>query len=185
MGQSVERGSARCRVLGLATTRRQRLDGGLCSDKRRRPGASGRTALIAVLRIVRVDGANADSQEKTLRELGLLAAWRESGLPADAFDDWVTHRVARQPAGSRAREVYGAGDTHDFARRAILAALALGPADHLLEIGCGGGLLLRDALATGAKSQRDRPQRGDERARARAGSSSGGDVGEGRAPAFR
>jgi SAM-dependent methyltransferase len=43
-----------------------------------------------------------------------------------------------------------AEDVHDFARRAILDALALGPADHLLEVGCGGGLLLRDALVTGA-----------------------------------
>jgi ubiquinone/menaquinone biosynthesis C-methylase UbiE len=39
---------------------------------------------------------------------------------------------------------------HDWARRAILDALALGPGDHLLEIGCGGGLLARDAFATGA-----------------------------------
>jgi ubiquinone/menaquinone biosynthesis C-methylase UbiE len=46
--------------------------------------------------------------------------------------------------------VYGAEDVHDFARRAILDALALGPADHLLEVGCGGGLLLRDARVTGA-----------------------------------
>ncbi|HEY6016033.1 MAG TPA: class I SAM-dependent methyltransferase, partial [Gaiellaceae bacterium] len=34
----------------------------------------------------------------------------------------------------------------------ILDALALGPDDHLLEIGCGGGLLLRDALASGARA---------------------------------
>jgi ubiquinone/menaquinone biosynthesis C-methylase UbiE len=47
--------------------------------------------------------------------------------------------------------VYGAEDVHDFARRAILDALALGASDHLLEIGCGGGLFLRDALATGAR----------------------------------
>jgi ubiquinone/menaquinone biosynthesis C-methylase UbiE len=46
--------------------------------------------------------------------------------------------------------VYGAEDVHDFARRAILGALALQPGDQLLEIGCGGGLLLRDALGTGA-----------------------------------
>jgi hypothetical protein len=31
---------------------------------------------------------------------------------------------------------------HDFARRAILDALA--PADRLLDVGCGGGLLVRD-----------------------------------------
>jgi SAM-dependent methyltransferase len=78
------------------------------------------------------------------------AAWAASGLEADAFDDWLTDRVARRPTGRRARDVYGAEDAHDFARRAILDALALGPGDRLLDIGCGGGLLLRDAAASGA-----------------------------------
>jgi ubiquinone/menaquinone biosynthesis C-methylase UbiE len=73
------------------------------------------------------------------------AAWAASGR--DDFDGWLLDRVARRPAGARARAVYGAEDVHDFARRAILAALALGPDDALLEIGCGGGLLLRDATA--------------------------------------
>src|ERR671933_1438864 len=90
----------------------------------------------------------------TLRSFGLgdddLAAWERSGLPPEAFEDWLTDRVARKPEGRRAREVYGADDVHDFARRAILEALALGPGDRLLDIGCGGGLLLRDALASGA-----------------------------------
>src|SRR5437667_9700573 len=81
-----------------------------------------------------------------------LAAWRQSGLPDDLLGDWVTDRVARRPSGSRAREVYGAEGAHDFARRAILDALALGPDDHLLEVGCGGGLLLRDALASGSRA---------------------------------
>jgi SAM-dependent methyltransferase len=76
------------------------------------------------------------------------AAWATSG--ATDFDAWLLDRVARQPAGVRAREVYGADDVHDFARRAILGALALGPDDRMLEIGCGGGLLLRDARQTGA-----------------------------------
>jgi hypothetical protein len=56
----------------------------------------------------------------------------------------LTDRVARRPAGARAREVYGADDAHDFARRAMLGALRLGPGDRLPEIGCGGGSLLRD-----------------------------------------
>lgn len=79
-----------------------------------------------------------------------LRAWQDAGLPEEAFDDWLTDRVARRPAGARARRVYGAEEVHDFARRAILGALALQPGDRLLEIGCGGGLLLRDALGTGA-----------------------------------
>jgi SAM-dependent methyltransferase len=89
-----------------------------------------------------------------LRDFGLgdddRQAWESSGLPADAFEDWLTDRVARRPTGPRARSVYGAEDVHDFARQEILAALALEPGDRLLEIGCGGGLLLRDALACGA-----------------------------------
>jgi SAM-dependent methyltransferase len=89
-----------------------------------------------------------------LRRFGLgdedAAAWRSTGLPESAFAEWLTDRVARRPAGPRAREVYGADDVHDFARRAILDALALGPSDRLLDIGCGGGLLLRAALETGA-----------------------------------
>ena len=80
-------------------------------------------------------------------------AWRQSGLSDERFEDWVIDRVARRPRGSRAQEVYGAQDVHDFARRAILDALALGPGDDLLEIGCGGGLLLCDALATGASDR--------------------------------
>jgi len=93
---------------------------------------------------------------EALRAFGLgdedLTAWQASGLPADAFADWLTDRVARRPAGCRAREIYGADDVHDFARRAVLDALALRPEDRLLEIGCGGGLLLRDALAFGVSA---------------------------------
>jgi SAM-dependent methyltransferase len=97
-----------------------------------------------------------DQHRRMLDAFGLgtedLAAWHASSLPDDAFVGWLTDRVARRPSGSRAREVYGAEDVHDFARRAILDALELGPADHLLELGCGGGLLLRDALRTGARA---------------------------------
>src|SRR4029453_6094908 len=97
-----------------------------------------------------------DQLRRMLQAFGLgtedLAAWHASSLPDDAFVGWLTDRVARRPSGSRAREVYGAEDVHDFARRAILDALELGPADHLLELGCGGGLLLRDALRTGARA---------------------------------
>jgi SAM-dependent methyltransferase len=95
-------------------------------------------------------GESPGPRARVLREFGLrdddLAAWEESGLPEEAFDDWLTDRVARRPTGARAREVYGADDVHDFARRAIINALNLGPRDRLLEIGSGGGLLLRDAL---------------------------------------
>lgn len=78
------------------------------------------------------------------------AAWEASGLGEDAYVDWLTDRIARKPSGARARATYGAEDVHVWAREAILEALALGQGDRLLEIGCGGGLLLRDAAASGA-----------------------------------
>jgi ubiquinone/menaquinone biosynthesis C-methylase UbiE len=102
-----------------------------------------------------VSRMDASRYSNILRDFGLgeedLAAWRKSGLPDEAFEDWLTDRVARRPGGSRARDVYGADDVHDFARRAILDVLVLGEGDDLLEIGCGGGLLLREALAMGAR----------------------------------
>ena len=61
----------------------------------------------------------------------------------------MTDRVARRPHGRRAREVYGADDVHSFAWEPVLSALALGPGDRLLDVGCGGGVFLRRALATG------------------------------------
>jgi SAM-dependent methyltransferase len=97
----------------------------------------------------------ADVRER-LTALGLddddLAAWVDSHLALSELDDWLTDRVARNPSGSRARAVYGADDVHDFARRAILDALGLGPGDELLDVGCGGGLLLRDAAASGCRT---------------------------------
>jgi SAM-dependent methyltransferase len=97
-----------------------------------------------------------DDREATIRSFGLgeddLEAWRSSGLSDDDFAHWLTDRVARRPTGRRAREVYGADDVHDFARRPLLDAAAVGRGDRLLDIGCGGGLLLHDALATGARA---------------------------------
>jgi len=80
-----------------------------------------------------------------------LAAWEHSGRSESEFLEWLIDRLARRPTGARARRVYGDETVHDFARRAILDALQLSAQDRLLEIGCGGGLLLRDALASGAE----------------------------------
>ena len=103
-----------------------------------------------------MSGPPTDREVDAARGLGLgdddLRAWERSGLPPAQFEDWLIDRAARRPAGLRAREVYGHDDVHDFARRAILGALELGGNDRLLDVGCGGGILLRDALATGAQA---------------------------------
>src|SRR3954469_10479588 len=100
-----------------------------------------------------MEGRGSARVEAVLAGVGLRDedrdAWLATALPDERFDDWLTDRVARRPAGARAREVYGAEDVHDFARRAILDALRLGSGDRLLEIGCGGGALLRAAVACG------------------------------------
>jgi SAM-dependent methyltransferase len=81
-----------------------------------------------------------------------VAAWRASGLSEEALEDWVIDRVARRPEGARARERYGGDEVHASARRAILGALGLGAGDAVLDIGCGGGLLLRDVTNAGASA---------------------------------
>jgi len=64
----------------------------------------------------------------------------------------MTDRVARRPHGRAARATYGADDAHSFVWDEVLGALALSPDDHLLDLGCGGGVFLRRALETGCRA---------------------------------
>ena len=57
----------------------------------------------------------------------------------------MTDRIARRPHGRTARATYGADDVHSFAWPPVLDALRLGPDDHLLDVGCGGGVFMRHA----------------------------------------
>jgi SAM-dependent methyltransferase len=73
-----------------------------------------------------------------------------------AFREWridrMTDRVARRPHGAKARATYGARDVHSFAWAPVLEALALTSDDHLLDVGCGGGVFMRHAHeATGCR----------------------------------
>jgi SAM-dependent methyltransferase len=70
----------------------------------------------------------------------------------DALASGMTDRIARRPAGARAREIYRDPEAHKPGFRAVLDALAPGPDDHLLEIACGGGVLLAWALETGCRA---------------------------------
>ncbi len=91
------------------------------------------------------------------RDPQLLAAWFVSqaiepllrSAAADAYGDWLTDRRARRPSGAEARETYGDPLFHWPNFRAILAELELTADDRLVEIGCGGGALLHEALKSG------------------------------------
>lgn len=69
-----------------------------------------------------------------------------------AVGDWVTDRRARRPSGAQARAVYRDPLYHYPNFRVILAELALTPGDYLVEVGCGGGALLKQALRTGCRA---------------------------------
>jgi len=66
-----------------------------------------------------------------------------------AFGDWLTDRRARRPSGAQSRGFYRDPIYHYPSFRVILDELLLTPHDHLLEVGCGGGALLKLALRSG------------------------------------
>jgi SAM-dependent methyltransferase len=83
-------------------------------------------------------------------QAGDLAGGHDSGTgPVRAADgalakvaDWLTDSLARRPSGWLARRFYSDPRPHLASFDETLRALALGPDDCLLEIGCGGGKLL-------------------------------------------
>jgi len=66
--------------------------------------------------------------------------------------DWLTDRAARRPSGRRQRESYKDPVYHRPSFGAVLDALQPGPDDVLLEVGCGGGAFLQQALASGCRA---------------------------------
>jgi ubiquinone/menaquinone biosynthesis C-methylase UbiE len=89
-----------------------------------------------------------------------LTGWFASQLVApflaatapDAMGDWITDRRARRPSGAESRAIYRDPRYHYPNFRVILQELALTPDDDLLEVGCGGGALLREALRSGCRA---------------------------------
>jgi SAM-dependent methyltransferase len=66
--------------------------------------------------------------------------------------DWITDRRARRPSGPQGRATYRDPIYHRPNFKAILAVLGLRPDDYLVEVGCGGGAFLQDALKSGCKA---------------------------------
>lgn len=66
--------------------------------------------------------------------------------------DWITDRRARRPSGPQARAFYRDPLYHRPNFKEILKVLGLRDHDYLLEVGCGGGAFLEDALKSGCKA---------------------------------
>jgi SAM-dependent methyltransferase len=93
-----------------------------------------------------------DERERAAWFAEHVAAALSRAATSEALADWMTDRIARRPTGARARAIYRDPEDHKPGFRAILDALELGPGDHLLEIACGGGVLLAWALETGCRA---------------------------------
>jgi SAM-dependent methyltransferase len=68
------------------------------------------------------------------------------------FGNWLTDRRARRPSGAQARDVYRDPLYHYPNFRVILQELALSRDDYLIEVGCGGGAMLSEALQSGCRA---------------------------------
>lgn len=78
--------------------------------------------------------------------LALLATAMTAWASRARVADWLTDSLARSPSGWLARRFYRDPRPHFASFERTLAVLALGADDCLLEIGCGGGMLLERAL---------------------------------------
>jgi SAM-dependent methyltransferase len=83
------------------------------------------------------------------RELG--ASLLEATSPR-ALGEWLTDRRARRPSGEQARATYADPLFHRPNFQIMLELLALQPEDLLLEVGCGGGAFLEEALTSGCRA---------------------------------
>jgi SAM-dependent methyltransferase len=98
--------------------------------------------------------------ERVVREPGELAGWFGSEVAApllqrtspSALGDWLTDRLARRPSGASSCAVYRDPLYHYPNFQVILQELALTADDYLLEVGCGGGALLKAALRSGCRA---------------------------------
>ncbi len=91
---------------------------------------------------------------------GELTGWFASAVAAPflqatapvCLGNWLTDRRARRPSGAQARAVYRDPLYHYPNFQVILQELALTPDDVLIEVGCGGGALLKEALKSNCRA---------------------------------
>ncbi len=83
---------------------------------------------------------------------GEVAAPLLHAMAPGRLGDWFTDRRARRPSGPESRAIYRDPIYHRPNFKAILKLLDLKPRDFLLEVGCGGGAFLKDALESGCRA---------------------------------
>jgi len=83
---------------------------------------------------------------------GEVAANLLSASAPTRLGDWLIDRHARRPSGAASRETYRNPVHHWPNFFAILDVLKLKPGDNLVEIGCGGGAFLHEALKSGCRA---------------------------------
>lgn len=114
------------------------------------PSAAGSLVILeerGLARLLGDDGAELTGWLAGAVLAPLLAASTPRGL-----GDWLTDREARRPSGARARETCRTPLYHLPNFRVLLELLALAGGDVLLEVGCGGGAFLAEALGRGCRA---------------------------------
>lgn len=81
-----------------------------------------------------------------------VAASFMSSISPKGFSNWLTDARARSPSGKTAREMYRNPMYHWPNFRLILHELDLRRDDYLLEVACGGGAFLKEALKSGCRA---------------------------------
>ena len=83
---------------------------------------------------------------------GEIAAPLLRAMAPRRLGDWITDRRTRRPSGPQACAFYRDPLYHRPNFMVILKVLGLTEHDYLLEVGCGGGAFLEDALRSGCKA---------------------------------
>lgn len=81
-----------------------------------------------------------------------LAAPFLYAMTSEALGNWITDRKVRRPSGAQSRTHYADPIYHYPNFRVILSELSLTRDDYFLEVGCGGGVLLEQALQSGCRA---------------------------------
>ncbi|HSZ57596.1 MAG TPA: methyltransferase domain-containing protein [Tepidisphaeraceae bacterium] len=97
-------------------------------------------------------GATGDGTELAGWFSGEVLAPMLLAISPARLGNWVTDRRARRPSGPASRDVYRDPLYHYPNFKVILAELALREQDYLIDIGCGGGALLKEALRSGCRA---------------------------------